>query len=75
MGGAARQFLMPTRLVHGPHTLRRAGEMARWLGMTRVLAVSDPAIAAQPFHAAVLDSLRSGGVANGNILPKAWICP
>lgn len=59
---AARQFLMPTRLVHGAGTLGRAGELARSLGMTDVLVVSDPAIARQSFHRTVLDALRTADV-------------
>ena len=59
-------FFMPTRVVAGQGSLATIGSLARDLGMTRVLVVSDPVISAQPFHAAALGALaemsRSGQV-------------
>lgn len=56
-------FHMPTRIVAGAGALATIGQLARELGMTRVLVVSDPVISAQPFHAEALAALAAAGVA------------
>lgn len=55
-------FYMPTRIVAGQASLATIGTLARDLGMTRVLLVSDPIISGQPFHAAALDALNEAGL-------------
>ena len=55
-------FFMPTRLVHGPGALGRIADLARGLGVTRPLVVSDPAIAATAFYQAALATLRAAGL-------------
>ena len=55
-------FYMPTRVIAGQGALRRIGALARELGMTRALVVSDPVISAQPFHAEALASLAEAGL-------------
>ena len=56
-------FYMPTRIVAGAGSLSMIGTLARDLGMSRVLVVSDPVISAQAFHAAALGSLCEAGMA------------
>ena len=58
-------FYMPTRIVSGTGALGRIGTLARELGMTRVLVVSDPVISAQPFHAEALSALTASGLSVG----------
>ena len=55
-------FYMPTRIVAGQGSLGRMGALARELGMSRVLVVSDPVISRQPFHADALASLGEAGL-------------
>jgi alcohol dehydrogenase len=57
------EFRAPTRLVVGPGTVGRLGELARELGATRALVVSDPGIIAAGHTAAGLESLASAGLA------------
>ncbi|WP_298962132.1 iron-containing alcohol dehydrogenase [uncultured Methylobacterium sp.] len=56
-------FFMPTRIVSGQGALATIGTLARDLGMTRVLVVSDPVISAQGFHADALAALGEAGIA------------
>ncbi len=56
-------FYMPTRIVAGSGSLATIGKLARDLGMSRVLVVSDPVISAQPFHADALAALADAGIA------------
>ena len=55
-------FYMPTRIVAGAGALAGIGRLARELGMSRVLVVSDPVIAEQGFHTAALACLTDAGV-------------
>lgn len=55
-------FYMPTRLVHGPGSFSRLPELARAVGITHPLVVSDPAIAQTDFYLAALSSLRDAGL-------------
>lgn len=57
------EFRAPTRLVVGPGAVGRLGGLARELGATRALVVSDPGIVAAGHTAAGLDSLASAGLA------------
>ena len=57
------EFRAPTRLVVGPGTVGRLGELARELGATRALVVSDAGIVAAGHTAAGLDSLAAAGIA------------
>ncbi len=56
-------FYMPTRIVAGSGSLATIGKLARELGMSRALVVSDPVISSQPFHADALAALGEAGVA------------
>lgn len=56
-------FYMPTRIVSGRGALGTIGELARSLGMSKVLVVSDPVISAQGFHADALAALIEAGIA------------
>ncbi len=56
-------FYMPTRIVAGAGSLAGIGKLARDLGMSKVLVVSDPVISSQPFHADALAALGEAGVA------------
>ncbi len=56
-------FYMPTRIVAGAGSLATVGDLARQLGMTKALVVSDPVISAQPFHADALAALAEAGIA------------
>ena len=55
-------FYMPTRIVAGAGALAGIGALARQLGMSRVLVVSDPVISQQGFHGAALGRLAEAGV-------------
>ena len=57
------EFRAATRLVVGPHGIGRLGELARELGATRALVVSDPGIVAAGHTAAGLESLAAAGLA------------
>jgi len=56
-------FSAPTRLVVGPGSIRRLGEIAREFGATRALVTSDPGIVEFGHTAAGIDSLREAGLA------------
>ncbi len=56
------EFRAPTRLVVGRGTLERLGGLARELGATRVLVVSDPGIVAAGHTAAGLAALEAAGL-------------
>lgn len=56
-------FYMPTRIVSGWGSLTGIGTLARDLGMSRVLVVSDPVISQQRFHADALARLAEAGIA------------
>jgi alcohol dehydrogenase len=56
-------FSAPTRLVVGPGSIHRLGELARELGATRVLVTSDPGIVEFGHTADGLESLRAAGLA------------
>ena len=56
-------YYMPTRIVAGAGSLATIGRLARDLGMSHALVVSDPVISAQPFHADALAALGEAGVA------------
>lgn len=56
-------FHMPTRIIAGRGALGQVGTVARALGMSRALVVSDPVIAAQPFHATAVAALEGAGIA------------
>lgn len=55
-------FMMPTRIVHGPGSIGQAGALASALGMSRVLVVTDRLIAAQPFFTDLMASLEIAGI-------------
>ena len=55
-------FFMPTRIVAGSGSFGTIGKLARELGMSRALVVSDPVISAQSFHADALSALGEAGV-------------
>ena len=57
------EFRAPTRLVVGAGSIGRLGELARELGATRALVVSDAGIAAAGHTAAGLESLAAAGLA------------
>ncbi len=57
------EFHAATRLVVGPRTIGRLGSLARELGATRALVVSDPGIVAAGHTAAGLESLAAAGLA------------
>ena len=63
--GAVRYFELraATRLVVGPGSVGRLGELARELGATRVLVVSDPGIVDAGHTAAGIRSLEDAGLA------------
>lgn len=56
-------FTAATRLVVGPGSIRRLGEIARELGATRALVVSDRGIIECGHTAAGIDALREAGLA------------
>ncbi|MCS7047606.1 MAG: iron-containing alcohol dehydrogenase, partial [Gemmataceae bacterium] len=55
-------FHTPTRVVFGPGTLNRLGELARELGDTRVLLVTDPGLEAAGHPQRAERSLRDAGL-------------
>ena len=55
-------FLAATRLVVGPGTIARLGDLARELGGTRVLVTSDHGIMAAGHTASGIESLRAAGI-------------
>ncbi|HMF11568.1 MAG TPA: iron-containing alcohol dehydrogenase [Gemmataceae bacterium] len=64
-GSAALQpfdFHTPTRVVFGLGTLERLGELARELGDTRVLLVTDPGLEAAGHPQRAMASLRAAGL-------------
>ena len=74
---SGRPFAARTRLVFGPGALARLGELARGLGLRRVLLVSDPGLlasghpqrAASLLRAAGLDDVRFVVVASDVVYP------
>src|SRR5437763_2717916 len=52
----------PTRVVYGPGTLARLGELARELGDTRVLLVTDPGLEEVGHPQRAMQSLRDAGL-------------
>jgi alcohol dehydrogenase class IV len=56
------QYLMPTKIVHGPGSTARLGNEARLLKGTKALIVSDAGVQAAGLLAPVLDSLREAGL-------------
>ena len=58
---AMRKFLAP-EFVFGPGASKLAGRYARVLGGSRVMAVSDPGVAAAGWTKRVTDSLREAGL-------------
>ena len=52
----------PTRVVYGPGTISRLGELARELGATRVLLVTDPGLEAAGHPQRAIGSLREAGL-------------
>jgi alcohol dehydrogenase len=59
---AAFDFHPQTRVVFGPGSLARLGELTRELGGQRVLLVTDPGLKAAGHPARALDSLRQAGL-------------
>ena len=59
------EFRAATRLVVGPGTVARLGELARSLGATRVLVASDPGVVRAGHTAAGLAALARAGLATG----------
>lgn len=55
-------FHTPTRVMFGPGTLNRLGELARELGATRVLLVTDPGLEAAGHPQRAQESLRHAGL-------------
>src|ERR1700676_99797 len=55
-------FHTPTRVVFGPGTVQRLGELAKELGGTRVLLVTDPGLEAAGHPQRALASLRDSGL-------------
>ena len=55
-------FLAATRLVVGPGTIARLGDLARELGGTRVLVTSDRGIMAAGHTASGIESLQAAGI-------------
>src|SRR5437763_16683562 len=52
----------PTRVVFGPGTLRRLGDIARELGATRALLVTDPGLEAAGHPQRAHQSLKGAGL-------------
>jgi alcohol dehydrogenase len=52
----------PTRVVYGPGTLSRLGELARELGAARVLLVTDPGLEAAGHPQRAMECLRESGL-------------
>ena len=59
----AFEFRAATRLVVGRNAVTQLGQLARELGATRVLVVSDPGVARAGHTAAGLDALAASGIA------------
>jgi alcohol dehydrogenase len=59
---AAFDFFPQTRVVFGPGSMGRLGELTRELGGQRVLLVTDPGLKAAGHPARALDSLRCAGL-------------
>lgn len=55
-------FHTPTRVIFGPGTLMRLGEVARELGATRVLLVTDPGLEAAGHPQRAQQSLKEAGL-------------
>jgi alcohol dehydrogenase len=55
-------FHTPTRVVFGPGTIGRLGELARELGDTRVLVVTDPGLKAAGHPQRAVASLKAAGL-------------
>ena len=55
-------FYLRTRVVFGEGTFQRLGELARELGFTRALIVSDPGIMATGLVAKAVEILRDAGI-------------
>lgn len=55
-------FHTPTRVIFGPGTLMRLGELARELGATRVLLVTDPGLEAAGHPQRAQGSLKAAGL-------------
>lgn len=55
-------FHTPTRVIFGPGTLTRLGELARELGATRVLLVTDPGLESVGHPQRAEQSLRNAGL-------------
>jgi alcohol dehydrogenase class IV len=55
-------YYMPTRIVSGHGALDEIGRLARALGITNALVVSDPVISAQTFHGRALARLADDGI-------------
>jgi alcohol dehydrogenase len=56
------EFQPRTRVVFGPASITRAGQLARDLGFRRTLVVADPGIRAAGHTARLLDSLTAAGI-------------
>lgn len=55
-------FYMPTRVVSGIGSLASLASLAKGLGMTSVLVVSDPVISQQRYYSKAVDSLEEAGL-------------
>lgn len=55
-------YFMPTKLVHGIDSLSQIGDLAKGLGMSKVLLVTDQAIAGAPVFGKVKSLLEAAGV-------------
>ncbi len=62
MSESVFQYLMPTKVLHGPHSVSRLGDEARLLGRNKALLVSDAGIEAAGLLAPALQSLEEAGV-------------
>lgn len=55
-------FHTPTRVIFGPGTMNQLGELARELGGTRILLVTDPGLEAAGHPQRAMQSLKDAGV-------------
>lgn len=55
-------YFMPTKLVHGIDSMNQIGDLAKGLGMSKVLLVTDPAIAGAPVFAKAKSLLDDAGI-------------
>ncbi|MBI3281882.1 MAG: iron-containing alcohol dehydrogenase, partial [Acidobacteria bacterium] len=55
-------FQARTRLIHGPGSLERLGDLAREYGFRRTLVVSDPGVVAAGHWDKAVEALRAVGV-------------